>query len=167
MPVIEGFNLCGDFYRYVGGGHEVVDVNTAGVHKVLNYLECDQTKWGVIIWPKQQAAEFSFEESYGMIGEGVIVVNRYVMLRQPFGSWPYGTGVNISTGECGYHYEAALASNNNRCRAGVRFRGSAIHAYCSGRHVASFSSVVSCTAHSGGSAQVLLDMESEAATQSQ
>lgn len=167
MPVIEGFNLCGDFYRYVGGGHEVVDVNTAGVHTILNYLECDQTKWGAIIWPKQQAAEFSFEDTYDMIGDGVIVANRYVMLRQPFGSWPYGTGVNISTGECGYHYEAALASNNNRCRAGVRFRGAAAHATCSGRHVYSTSSVVLCSAAYGGSAQVLLDMESEAATQSQ
>ena len=167
MPVIEGFNLCGDFYWYVGGGHEVVDVNTAGVHTILNYLECDQTKWGAITWPKQQAAEFSFEESYDMIGEGAIVANRYVMLRQPFGSWPYGTGTSISTGECCYHNEAALASNNNRCRAGVRFRGAAFVATCSGRRVYSASSVVSCDAYAGGSAQVLLDMESEAATQSQ
>ena len=167
MPVIEGFNLCGDFYWYVGGGHEVVDVNTAGVHTILNYLECDQTKWGAITWPKQQAAEFSFEESYGMIGESVIVANRYVMLRQPFGSWPYGTGTSISTGECGYHYEAVLASNNNRCRAGVRFRGSALNAYCSGRFVTSSLSVVTCIASSAGSAQVLLDMGSEAAAQPQ
>ena len=167
MPVIEGFNLCGDFFRYVGGGHEVVDVNAAGVHTILNYLECDQTKWGAITWPKQQAAEFSFEDTYDMIGEGVIVANRYVMLRQPFGSWTYGTGVNISTGECGYHYETALASNNNRCRAGVRFRGFANIAACSGRNVTSTYSVVYCHAAFGGSAQVLLDMESEAATQSQ
>lgn len=167
MPVIEGFNLCGDFFRYVGGGHEVVDVNTANVHTILNYLECDQTKWGAITWPKQQAAEFSFEESYGMIGEGVIVANRYVMLRQPFGSWPYGTGVNISTGECGYHYGADIASNNNRCRAAVRFRGSAINVYCSGRTVNSYYSVVFCSAAYGGSAQVLLDTESEAAAQAE
>jgi hypothetical protein len=167
MPVIEGFNLCGDFYWYVGGGHEVVDVNTNGVHTILNYLECDQTKWGAITWPKQQAAEFSFEDSYDMIGDGAIVGSRYVMLRQPFGSWTYGTGVNISTGECGYHYEAALASNNNRCRAGVRFRGNANNAYCSGRHVNSYTSVVYCYAAYGGSAQVLLDTESEAAAQPQ
>lgn len=167
MPVIEGFNLCGDFYWYVGGGHEVVDVNTAGVHRIHNYLEPDQTKWGAITWPKQQADEFSFEDSYDMIGEGAIVANRYVMLRQPFGSWPYGTGTSISTGECGYHYEAALASANHRCRAGVRFRGSAYSASCSGRYVVSNASVVYCLAHSAGSAQVLLDLGSEAATQSQ
>ena len=167
MPVIEGFNLCGDFYWYVGGGHEVVDVNTANVHKILNYLECDQTKWGAIIWPKQQAAEFSFEDSYDMIGEGAIVGNRYVMLRQPFGSWTYGTGTSISTGECGYHYEKDLASNNNRCRAGVRFRGHASSANCSGRYVSSAYSVVNCNAYNGGSAQVLLDTESEAAAQPQ
>ena len=155
MPVIEGFNLCGDFFRYVGGGHEVVDVNAAGVHTILNYLECDQTKWGAITWPKQQAAEFSFEDTYDMIGEGVIVANRYVMLRQPFGSWTYGTGVNISTGECGYHYETALASNNNRCRAGVRFRGNANNANCSGRNVNSNNSVVNCNANNGGSAHML------------
>ena len=167
MPIIEGFNLCGDFYWYVGGGHEVVDVNTAGVHTILNYLECDQTKWGAITWPKQQAAEFSFEDSYDMIGEGAIVANRYVMLRQPFGSWPYGTGTSVSTGECGYHYEAVLASNNHRCRAGVRFRGAALNAFCSGRYVASLASVVYCLASYGGSAQVLLDLESEAAAQPQ
>lgn len=167
MPVIEGFNLCGDFLRYVGGGHEVVDVNTAGVHRILNYLECDQTKWGAITWPKQQADEFSFEDSYDMIGEGAIVANRHVMLRQPFGSWPYGTGTSISTGECGYHYEAALASANHRCRAGVRFRGSAASALCSGRIVYSHFSVVYCFATYAGSAQVLLDLGSEAATQSQ
>lgn len=167
MPIIEGFNLCGDFYWYVGGGHEVVDVNTAGVHTILNYLECDQTKWGAITWPKQQAAEFSFEDTYDMIGDGAIVGNRYVMLRQPFGSWTYATGSTISTGECGYHYEAALASNNNRCRAGVRFRGTANAASCSVRHVSSSSSVVYCAAFSGGSAQVLLDTESEAAAQPQ
>jgi len=167
MPVIEGFNLCGDFYWYVGGGHEVVDVNAAGVHTILNYLECDQTKWVAITWPKQQAAEFSFEKSYDMIGDGAIVGIRYVMLRQPFGSWPYGTGTSISTGECCYHYEADLASNNHRCRAGVRFRGNAASATCSGRYVSSHHSVVTCTANSGGSAQVLLDMEGAAATQSQ
>lgn len=167
MPVIEGFNLCGDFYRYVGGGHEVVDVNSGNVHKIFNYLECDQTKWGPIIWPKQQAAEFSFEDSYDMIGEGIIVSHRYVMLRQPFGSWPYSTGVNISTGECGYHYEAALASNNNRCRAAVRFRGAANTAHCSARHVASNTSVVLCHATIGGSAQVLLNLESEAPPQAE
>lgn len=167
MPVIEGFNLCGDFYWYVGGGHEVVDVNTAGVHRIHNYLEPDQTKWGAITWPKQQADEFSFEDSYDMIGEGAIVANRYVMLRQPFGSWPYGTGTSISTGECGYHYEAALASANHRCRAGVRFRGNAYSASCAGRHVHSNASVVYCAAYSAGSAQVLLDLGSEAATQSQ
>jgi hypothetical protein len=167
MPVIEGFNLCGDFFWYVGGGHEVVDVNAAGVHTILNYLECDQTKWGAIVWPKQQVAELSFEESYDMIGEGAIVTNRYVMLRQPYGSWAYGTGTNISTGECGYHYEADLASNNNRCRAGVRFRGTANNAYCSGRVVNSNVSVVACTAYYGGSAQVLLDTEGEAAAQPQ
>ena len=167
MPVIEGFNLCGDFFRYVGGGHEVVDVNTDGVHTILNYLECDQTKWGAITWPKQQAAEFSFEDTYDMIGDGAIVGNRYVMIRQPFGSWTYATGTTISTGECGYHYEAALASNNNRCRAGVRFRGYAHTANCSGRHVRSSSSVVYCIASDGGSAQVLLDTESEAAAQPQ
>ena len=167
MPVIEGFNLCGDFYWYVGGGHEVVDVNTAGVHTILNYLECDQTKWGAIIWPKQQAAEFSFEDSYDMIGDGAIVGGRYVMLRQPFGSWTYATGTTISTGECGYNYEAALASNNNRCRAGVRFRGSAANPYCSGRSVHSVRSVVFCHASTAGSAQVLLDLESEAAAQPQ
>ena len=167
MPVIEGFNLCGDFYWYVGGGHEVVDVNTAGVHTILNYLECDQTKWGAIVWPKQQAAEFSFEDSYDMIGDGAIVGSRYVMLRQPYGSWTYGTGTSISTGECGYHYEAALASNNNRCRAGVRFRGFAAYTNCSGRFVPSASSVVTCTAYFGGSAQVLLDLGDAVATQSQ
>ena len=167
MPVIEGFNLCGNFYWYVGGGHEVVDVNTAGVHTILNYLECDQTKWGAITWPKQQVAEFSFEESYDMIGEGAIVSSRYVMLRQPFGSWPYGTGTSISTGECGYHYEAVLASNNHRCRAGVRFGGYAYFANCSGRHVNSSISVVYCAAATAGSAQVLLDMGSEAAAQPQ
>lgn len=167
MPVIEGFNLCGDFYWYVGGGHEVVDVNTAGVHRIHNYLECDQTKWGAITWPKQQEAEFSFEDSYDMIGEGAIVANRYVMLRQPFGSWPYGTGTNISTGECGYHYEAVLASANHRCRVGVRFRGNAYNTYCSGRFVTSSSLVVYCSAYFAGSAQVLLDLGSEAATQSQ
>ena len=167
MPVIEGFNLCGDFFRYVGGGHEVVDMNAAGVHTILNYLEYDQTKWGAITWPKQQAAEFSFENTYDMIGDGAIVGGRYVMLRQPFGSWTYATGTTISTGECGYHWEAALASNNNRCRAGVRFRGHAINASCSGRFVHSYLSVVYCFASYGGSAQVLLDMESAAATQSQ
>lgn len=167
MPVIEGFNLCGDFFWYVGGGHEVVDVNTAGVHTLLNYLECDQTKWGAITWPKQQAAEFSFEDTYDMIGDGAIVGNRYVMLRQPFGSWTYATGTTISTGECGYHWETALASNNNRCRAGVRFRGIANDAYCSGRYVSSNNSVVYCLATTGGSAQVLLDTESEAAAQPQ
>lgn len=167
MPVIEGFNLCGDFYWYVGGGHEVVDVNTAGVHRIHNYLECDQTKWGAITWPKQQVAEFSFEESYDMIGEGAIVSSRYVMLRQPFGSWPYGTGTSISTGECGYHYEAVLASNNHRCRAGVLFRGLALDAACSGRTVHSYRSVVRCAANFAGSAQVLLDMGSEAAAQPQ
>lgn len=167
MPVIEGFNLCGDFYWYVGGGHDVVDVNTSGVHTILNYLECDQTKWGAITWPKQQAAEFSFEDTYDMIGEGAIVSSRYVMLRQPFGSWPYGTGANISTGECGYHYEENLASLNNRCRAGVRFRGHAFTAICSGRHVNSYSSVVHCSAYIGGSAQVLLDLEGEAPPQAE
>lgn len=167
MPIIEGFNLCGDFFRYVGGGHEVVDVNTDGVHTILNYLECDQTKWGAITWPKQRAAEFSFEDTYDMIGDGEIVGNRYVMLRQPFGSWTYATGTTISTGECGYHYEVNLASKNNRCRAGVRFRGIAIYAYCSGRYVTSISSVVNCSATLGGSAQVLLDTESEAAAQPQ
>lgn len=167
MPVIEGFNLCGDFFRYVGGGHEVVDVNTAGVHRILNYLECDQTKWGDIIWPKQQSSEFSFEDSYDMIGEGTVISNRYVMLRQPFGSWPYGTGVNISTGECGYHYEVNLASLNNRCRAGVRFRGAASNAHCSGRYVYSHSSVLSCYAYCGASAQVLLDLGDAVAAQPQ
>ena len=167
MPVIEGFNLCGDFWRYVGGGHEVVDVNTANVYKVLNYLECDQTKWGAIIWPKQQASKFAFEDTYDMIGDGAIVANRYIMLRQPFGSWPYGTGANISTGECGYHYEATLASNNNRCRAGVRFRGDATATWASARDVSSNSSVVYCLAAIGGSAQVLLDVGGEAAAQPQ
>jgi hypothetical protein len=112
-------------------------------------------------------AEFSFESSYDMIGDGAIVVDRYVMLRQPFGSWTYATGTNISTGECGYHYEAALASNNNRCRAGVRFRGAAHNSNCSGRYVNSYSSVVICSATTGGSAQVLLDLESEAPPQAE
>lgn len=159
MPVIEGFNLCGDFYRYVGGGHEAVDVNTNGAHKVLNYLECDQTKWGNILWPKQQAAAFGFEEDYEEIGETTIIGYRYVMLRQGYGSWPEGTGSSISTGECGYHYESNLASNNQRCRAGVRFRGHANSAHCSARIVLSASSVVLCSASFGGSAQVLLDLQ--------
>lgn len=167
MPVIEGFNLCGDFYRYVGGGHEVVDVNTNNVHKVLNYLECDQTKWGAIVWTKQQAGAFGFESMYQMIGEGAIVGSRYVMLRQAYGSWAYGTGVNISTGECGYHFEASMASYNNRCRAVVRFRGTASNTICSGRYVTSHNSVFACYAYYGGSAQVLLDMESEAPPQAE
>ena len=167
MPVIEGFNLCGDFFRYVGGGHEVLDVNTAGVHKVLNYLECDQTKWGDILWTKQQVAAFGFQSTYELLGETAFVGNRYIMLRQKYGSWPEGTGSGIGAGECGYHYEANLASNNQRCRAGVLFRGYAHFAHCSGRSVFSPYSVVLCTAAIGGSAQVLLDMESEAATQSQ
>ena len=167
MPVIEGFNLCGDFYRYIGGGHEVVDVNTAGVHKVLNYLECDQMKWGDILWTKQQAAAFGFQSTYELLGETAIIGHRYIMLRQKYGSWPEGTGTGIGAGECGYHYEANLASNNQRCRAVVLFRGFASIAACSGRNVTSSASVVSCYASAGGSAQVLLDMESEAATQSQ
>ena len=168
MPVIEGFNLCGDFYRYVGGGHEVVDVNTAGVHKVLNYLECDQMKWGDILWTKQQAAAFGFQSTYELLGETVIITSRYIMLRQKYGSWPEGTGTGIGAGECGYHWEANLASNNQRYRAGVRFRGTALSALCSARAVHSSFSVVSCTAHSGGSAQVLLNLQDSAtATQSQ
>lgn len=167
MPVIEGFNLCGDFWRYVGGGHEVVDVCTANVHKILSYLECDQKKWGSIVWPKQQAAAFGFQEDYECLGESVIVANRYMMLRQKYGTWPVATGVNISTGECGYHYEQNLASNNQRCRAGVRFRGIAYATWSSARSVAAATSVVSCFAAVGGSAQVLLDTESAAATQSQ
>lgn len=167
MPVIEGFNLCGDFYRYVGGGHEVVDVNSGNVHKIFSYLECDQTKWGSIIWTKQQSGKFAFEDTWDMIGQTAIITIRYVMLRQSFGSWPEGTGTSISTGECGYHYEANLASNNTRCRAAVLFRGAAHFASCSARHVASNSSVVSCFANSGGSAQVLLDLESEAPPQAE
>lgn len=167
MPVIEGFNLCGDFYWYVGGGHEVVEVNTASVHRIHNYLEPDQTKWGAIIWPKQQSAEFSFEDTYEMIGEGAVIDKRYVMLRQPFGSWPYGTGTNISMGECGYHNETALASKNNRCRAGVCFRGYALIDYCSARNVYSAFSVVYCSAVYAGSAQVLLDLGDAVAAQPQ
>ena len=167
MPVIEGFVLCGDFFPYCGGGHEVVDVNTDGVHTILNYLECDQTKFSAIVWPKQQAAKFAFEDTYNMIGETAIVASRYVMYRLPFGSWPLASGTTIGTGECGYHWEANLAANNSRCRAGVRFRGYAYITLCSARHVDSYYSVVNCSAYSGGSAQVLLDVGGAAAAQPQ
>ena len=167
MPVAEGFNLCGDFWRYVGGGHEVVDVNAAGVHTVLNYLECDQTKWGDNVWGKQQAAEFDFQQNYEFLGKTIITAHRYVMKRESYGSWPEATGTGITAGECGYHYEANLASNNQRCRCGVRFRGVANSTACSARDVSSNYSVVYCNAIYGGSAQVLLDVDSAAATQSQ
>lgn len=167
MPVAEGFNLCGDFWRYVGGGHEIVDVNTANVHKILSYLECDQTKWGNIVWPKQQTAEFDFQNSYELIGEAAIVGNRYVMLRQKYGSYAEATGTSVYAGECGYHYEANIASNNYRGRALVLFRGSANLTLSSARAVTSYASVLYCHADRGGSAQVLLDLESAAATQSQ
>ena len=163
MPVAEGFNLCGDFFRYVGGGHEVVDYNNAGVHLVYNYLECDQKKFGDIIWTKQQAAEFAFQSTYESLGETAIVAANYVMLRQGYGSWKISAGSSISTGECGYHYEANLAANNQRCRQAVRFRGNATTAACSSRTVASNYSVVYCPAHYGGSAQVLLDLSAAAA----
>ena len=167
MPVVEGFNLCGDFWRYVGGGHEVVDYNNAGVHTVLNYIECDQKKWGDVLWTKQQAGEFGFQSAYESLGNTAIIGNRYVMLRQKYGSWPKGTGSGIGAGECGYHYEQNVASNNNRCRTGVRFHGAPTAASCSSRLVSSNSSVVNCLASYGGSAQVLLDVEGATAAQPQ
>lgn len=169
MPVIEGFNLCGDFWLYVGGGHEVVSQYINSRHIVKSYIECDQTKWKGINFTKNQTSDFDFQSDYEYLGEDTEVSNNYVMLRQKYGTWRQAVGTGIGAGECGYHYQVSsgMTTANNRYRRGVRFRGLAIHAICSSRYVSSYISVVFCTAHFGGSAQVLLDVEGATAAQPQ
>ena len=77
-------------------------------------------------------------------------------------------GVSIGTGECFYHYEASLGTTANmKSRAGLRGRGNASLALDSPRYVYSNYLASYCFALTGGSAQVLLDIEGATAAQPQ
>jgi len=161
-PIAEGYNLCGDFYVYCGGGHEVIDLYASSIHTVKNYLECDQTKWADINHTVQQTEDFDFQSTYEDLGDTAIGTSNYYMLRQAYGTWKLANSTSINKGECGYHYEQSLGNAaNTRYRAGVRFRGNAHHAYCSSRSVHSNSLASYCIANYGCSAQVLVDVGDE------
>ena len=165
--VAEGMNLCGDIFVYMGGGHEIITTYANSSHKVRSYLECDQTKWKDINHTVQQSADFNFMADYEKLEDGRMEANGYVMRRCPYGTWRQRDGVNISTGECAYHWEASLGTTANvRYRAGVRVRGNASNA-SSARSVNSSTLASNCSANAGASAQVLSDIEGATATQSQ
>jgi hypothetical protein len=166
-PVAEGMNLCGDIFVYMGGGHELVTTYVRSAHKVRSYLECDQTKWKDINHTVQQSADFDFMADYERLEDGRVEANQYVMRRCPYGTWRQRDGVNIATGECAYHWEAALGTSSGvRYRAGVRVRGNA-HNVASARSVSSNALASICSAAFAPSAQVLMDIEGATATQSQ
>ena len=164
VPIAEGVNISGDHWAYIGGGHEVVLQYINSAQWVRSYLECDQTKWVNINHTVQQTSDFNFMSTYEKLEDGTVDANSYVMKRCAYGTWKLQNGVNISTGECCYHWEGSLGTaSNTRYRAGFRFRGNAHHALCSGRSVASNSLASACYASTAPSAQVLLNLQESAA----
>lgn len=164
VGIAEGMNLNGDILAYVGGGAEVVTQYINSTHLVRNYLECDQTKWVNVNHTVQQTSDFNFMSTYEKLEDGIVGEGNYVMLRGKYGTWKMQNGVNISTGECCYHNEASLGTAaNTRYRAGLRGRGSAFNTAVSPRYVISNSLASHCIASTGGSAQVLLNLQEGAA----
>lgn len=162
-PIAEGVNISGDFVVYMGGGHEVITQYANSSHRVKSYIECDQTKWKDINHTVSQSQDFNFQADYEQLATGIMNANACVMLRCPYGTWRLYNGVNMSTGECCYHYEASLGTSANvRYRAGVRVRGYANAASSSPRCVISTNLASYCSANSGPSAQVLIDTRSDA-----
>ena len=168
VGIAEGVNINGDILAYVGGGAEVVTQYINSAHWVRSYLECDQTKWVNVNHTVQQTSDFDFMSQYEQLEDGRVEENTYVMLRQKYGTWRMQNGVSIGTGECCYHYEASLGKTANmKYRAGLRGRGNASFANASPRYVYSYDLVSRCFATTGGSAQVLLEIEGATAAQPQ
>lgn len=167
-PIAEGMNLCGDHFVYMGGGLEIVTTYQHSAHRVREYIECDQTKWKGINHVVDQTADYDFMSDYEHLGEAEVTENDHVGLRTAYGVWKLEKAPSMTTGECCYTWEAALGTAaNHRYRAGLRVRGSAAYAIAAARSVACNYLASLCLATDAGSAQVLLDVESEAATQSQ
>lgn len=168
VGIAEGMNINGDILAYVGGGAEVVTTYTNSTHLVLSYLECDQTKWANVNHTVQQTADYDFMGTYEQLEDGRVEESAFVMLRQKYGTWRMQNGVSIGTGECCNHSEQSLGTTANmKYRAGLRWRGIASAAATSPRFVTSHSLASSSFALTGGSAQVLLNIESATAAQPQ
>ena len=168
VGIAEGVNINGDILAYVGGGAEVVTQYINYTHWVRSYLECDQTKWVNVNHTVQQTSDFDFMSQYEQLEDGRVEENAYVMLRQKYGTWRMQYGVSIGTGECCYHYEASLGTTANmKYRAGLRGRGNANSAIASPRYVSSNAWASYSSATTGGSAQVLLEIEGAIAAQPQ
>lgn len=164
MSLVNGFSLCGDVFRYVGGGCEMVGLDTTGVsddsgHPYKIYLETDQKKFhNETAVFKDNFGVFDFESAYPLIGEYVTFGNGYRKSMAPYTITGGEQGGGLTTGECAYMYGAKNWSStlNRRTRVGLRQGGYATFANCSARVVHCYYSVSIAFRSYAGFAQVLI-----------
>lgn len=167
MSLFGGMNLCGDVFRYCGGGYEQVGelVNDVNVTRVGNpitiYIEPDQKKW---VYEKlitvSKDNKFSFESSYRKIAEIENLGDGYALSRIPYSGWRSKKGGSIDKGECLYTYDNCYWASaiGTRARVAARFGGYANFGYCSARHLHAHHSASHTIRHNCGLAQLLLDV---------
>lgn len=166
MSLFGGMNLCGDVFRYCGGGYEQVGelVNNVNVTRVGNpitiYIEPDQKKW---VYEKlitvSKDNKFSFESSYRKIAETENLGNGYTLSRIPYSGWKSKKGGGLDKGECIYTYDDCYWASDigTRARVAARFGGNATYSNCSPRYL-NASHATSATYRTCGLAQLLLDV---------
>lgn len=170
MSLVNGFSLCGDVFKYIGGGCEMVGLDTTGIsgdsgHPYKIYLETDQKKFhNETAGYKDNFGIFDFESAYPLIGEYVTFGNDYRKSIAPYTIAGGEQGGGLATGECAYMYGTKnwSATLNRRVRIGLRQGGNATNAYCAARLVICPYSVSYAYRNFAGFAQVL--MRSKGAT---
>ena len=163
ISLANGFNLCGDIFRYAGGGCELVGLNTTGSAidsgmPCKIYLETDQTKFhretAVI---KSNQGVFDFESAYPYVGDWVSFDN-YRKSITPYTIVGGEQGGGLLSGACAYAWGRKYWSSvlNERARVGLRAGGAAAYTACAPRYVSSIAAVSATARYFAGFAQVLL-----------
>jgi len=164
MSVIDGVNLLGDIFEYVGGGYEQVGTNISTVNAhhgdtIDLYIQPDQRKWhNDSTVSKNDLGVFDFEKAYTKAGTFVTAGDNYSKKRNPLTPFKVLNGGNMATGMCYYQYENNYWSAiiNQRVRIASRFRGNASFGTCSARFMHAHYAVSHAYVSSGGSAQILM-----------
>lgn len=164
MSVVDGMNLSGDIFEYVGGGYEQIGTNSSTVSghngdTIDLYIQPDQKKWhNDSIVSKNDLGVFDFEKSYTKVGTFVTTGDNYSKKRNPLTPFKILNGGNIATGMCYYQYGNNYWSTsiNQRVRITARFRGSSSFGGCSARSLSATAAVSGAYVVYGGSAQILM-----------
>lgn len=162
--LINGANLSGDIWWYVGGGYEQVATCknvTSGSRedRMETYTEPDQSKWlRETTISKANLGVFDFESSYIKTGDAEPVYDGWALTRFPYSGMKSSTGGGIGSGECYHNWLNNYRSStlNTRTRSRALFRGSASYSFCSPRNLLAHGAASNSDSSFGGSAQFRL-----------